>query len=81
VKCLVYIFEDWEIFERYGTEQQNLYQLLFEGEKIVIKVVAGDVGFHKEFDNPKDPLLIRIIVFCKYFAKLKKDINIYNFFR
>jgi hypothetical protein len=81
VKCLVYIFEDWEIFEKFGTEQQNVYKILVEDDKIVIKVVAGNVGFQGEFRNPKDPLLIRIIVFCKYFAQLEKDVNIYDFFR
>ena len=81
MKCLVYLFEDWKIIEEYGTEQQRIYQILIEGEKTVIKVAAGDVGFQNEFDNPNDPLLNRIKKFCKDFVKLEKDIKVDNFFR
>ena len=80
---MVYLFTDWENMEVYGTEQLQIIQVLAaEEEKTVIRVVAGEVGFQKEFDDPKDPLISRIIEFCENekFVKLDKRENIDGFF-
>jgi len=74
---LVYLFTDWENMEVYGTEQLQIIQVLTaEEEKTVISVVAGDVGFQKEFDDPKDSLINRIIKFCKSLSYIKLANNI-----
>ena len=69
--------------EAYGTELQRIYQILAAvEEKTVISVIAGEIGFQKEFDDPKDPLIRRIIKFCEKqeFVKLDKRENIDSFF-
>ncbi|MFH1327826.1 MAG: hypothetical protein ABIH76_03115 [Candidatus Bathyarchaeota archaeon] len=78
---MVYLVEDWKAMEVYGTEEQRIIQILAEEEKTVIKVVAGEIGFKKEFDDPKDPLINRIIEFCKdeHFVKLDKCEKVDNF--
>ena len=81
---MVRIVEDWEIMEEYGTEQQTIYQILAaEEEKTIVRVAAGRIGFKKEFDNPKDPLINRIIEFCKSlsYVKLDNDIEVDHFFK
>ena len=81
---MVYIVEDWEIMEEYGTEQQTIYQILAaEEEKTVVRVAAGRIGFKKEFDDPKDPLISHIIKFCKSksYVKLANTIEADHFFK
>jgi hypothetical protein len=81
---LVHIVEDWEIMEQYGSEPQTVYQILAaEEEKTVVRVAAGRIGFKKEFDDPKDPLISRIIEFCQdgHFVKLDKCEKVDNFFK
>jgi hypothetical protein len=81
VKYLVYLVKDWKNMEKYGTEPQQIIQVLAEEQKTVIRVVAGEVGFQKEFDNPKDALISRIIKFCeKDFIKLEKREEVDSFF-
>ena len=70
--------------EQYGTEQQQIYHILAaEEEKTVIRVVAGEVGFQKEFDDPEDPLISRIIKFCetRNFVNLDKREKVDSFFK
>jgi len=84
VNLLVYLVDDWKIMEQYGTEPQTVYQILAaEEEKTVVRVAAGRIGFKKEFDNPKDPLISRIIKFCKTenYVKLDKSVKVDNFFK
>ena len=81
---MVRIVEDWETMEEHGTEQQTIYQVLeAEEEKTVVNVLAGRIGFKKVFDNPKDPLIQRIIKFCKsqYFVKFSQSVNPDQFFK
>ena len=69
--------------EQYGTEPQTVYQIFAaEEEKTVVRVAAGRIGFKKEFDNPKDPLIKRIIKFCKSqsYVKLADNIEADHFF-
>ena len=70
--------------EVYGTEQQKIFQILAAvEEKTVISVIAGEIGFQKEFEDPKDPLINRILEFCKTkdFVKLGKSIKMDTFFK
>lgn len=68
--------------ETYGTEEQRIYQIIAEEEKTVVKVVAGEIGFKKEFTDTKDPLISRIVEFCedRDFVKLDKSVKVDNFF-
>ena len=70
--------------EIYGTEPVKIFQVSAAlEEKTVIRVVAGDVGFEKEFEDPNDPLIGRIIKFCEdtEFINLDKKENVENFFK
>ena len=81
---MVYLVEDWEIMEEYGTEQQTIYQIFAaEEEKTIVRVAAGRIGFKKEFDDPKDPLINHVIKFCKSlsYVKLDNDIEADHFFK
>jgi hypothetical protein len=80
---LVYLVEDWNAMEAYGTEEQRIYQVSAEEQKTVVKVVAGEIGFQKEFNDPRDPLIRRIIKFCEdgHFVKLDKSVKVDNFFK
>jgi len=81
---LVYLVEDWKIMEQYGVEPQTVYQILAaEEEKTVIRVAAGRIGFRKEFDDPKDPLINRIIKFCisENYVKLDQNVECDQFFK
>ena len=68
--------------EVYGTQEQRIYQINAEEQKTVVKVVAGEIGFKKEFADPKDPLIRRIIDFCEdgHFVKLDKSVKVDKFF-
>ena len=68
--------------EVYGTEEQRIYQILAEEEKTIVKVVAGEIGFRKEFADTKDPLIGRIVEFCedRDFVKLDKSVKVDHFF-
>ena len=69
--------------EEYGTEPQTVYQIFAaEEEKTVVRVVAGRIGFQKEFDNPKDQLINRIIEFCRSqnYVKFNQNVNADLFF-
>lgn len=81
---MVYIVEDWKIIEEYGTEQQTIYQILaVKEEKTIVRVAAGRIGFKKEFDDPKDPLINRILKFCKSesYIKLANNVEADHFFK
>ena len=81
---MVYLVEDWEIMEEYGTEPQTVYQIFAaEEEKTIVRVAAGRICFKKEFDDPTDPLISRIIKFCKSksYVKLTNTIEADHFFK
>lgn len=70
--------------EIYGTEPPKIYQVeAAEEEKTAIRVVAGEVGYENEFENPNDPLMRRIIKFCEdaKFTELDKKKNVESFFK
>jgi hypothetical protein len=62
---LVNIVEDWDVIEEYAGEKMGFYQLLANDGKFEIRVQTGRVGFKREFENGNDPLLTKILDFCR----------------
>jgi hypothetical protein len=62
---LVNIVEDWDVIEEYAGEKIGFYQLLANDGMFEIRVQTGRVGFKREFDNGNDPLLTKILDFCR----------------
>lgn len=62
---LVNIIEDWGVLEEYAGEKLGFYQLLSNDGIIEIRVQTGRIGFKREFEKGDDPLLTKILDFCK----------------
>lgn len=62
---MVNIIEDWDVLAEYAGEKLGFYQLLSNDGIIEIRVQTGRIGFKREFENGKDPLLSKILDFCK----------------
>ena len=62
---LVNIIEDWDVLEEYAGEKLGFYQLLATDGMFEIRVQTGRVGFKREFENGDDPLLNKILDFCR----------------
>ena len=62
---MVNLVEDWDVLEEYAGEKLGLYQILANDGEIEIRVSTGKLGFRKTFENGNDPLLTRILTFCK----------------
>ena len=80
---MVNIIEDWEVLEENAGDKQGLYQVLGDGEAVEIRVAIGRLGFKKEFENKGDPLLSRILAFCKFrkFIKVSENVRDEFFFK
>jgi hypothetical protein len=61
----VNIIEDWDVLEEYAGEKLGFYQLLATDGMFEIRVQTGKVGFKREFENGNDPLLTKILDFCR----------------
>lgn len=68
---MVNIIEDWDVLEEYAGEKLGFYQLLATDGMFEIRVQTGRVGFKKEFDNGNDPLLAKILDFCRKHRYIK----------
>ncbi len=62
---LVNLIEDWDVLEEYAGEKLGFYQLLATDGMFEIRVQTGRVGFKREFENGNDPLLNKILDFCR----------------
>ncbi len=62
---MVNIVEDWDVIEEYAGEKIGFYQLLANDGMFEIRVQTGRVGFKREFENGNDPLLTKILDFCR----------------
>ena len=62
---MVIIVEDWDVIEEYAGEKLGFYQLLGSDKMFEIRVQTGRVGFKREFENGDDPLLAKILDFCR----------------
>jgi len=80
---LVNLVEEWEVLEEYAGDKQGFYQVLSDGEAIEIRVAISRIGFRKEFENKSDPLLNRIIAFCKSrrFIRVSENVRDEFFFK
>ena len=80
---MVNLVEEWEVLEEYAGDKQGFYQVLGDGEAVEIRVAIGRLGFNKEFENKSDPLLSRILVFCKSrkFIRVSENVRDEFFFK
>ena len=62
---VVNIIEDWDVLAEYAGEKLGFYQLLSNDGIIEIRVQTGRIGFKREFESSSDPLLNKIMDFCK----------------
>jgi len=62
---MVNIVEDWDVIEEYAGEKMGFYQLLASDGMFEIRVQTGRVGFKREFENGNNPLLTKILDFCR----------------
>ncbi len=62
---MVNIIEDWDILEEYAGEKLGFYQYMENDKIFEIRVQTGRVGFKREFENREDPLLNKILAFCR----------------
>lgn len=62
---MVNLIEDWEVLEEYAGEKLGFYQILGADGTIEIRVQTGRIGYKKEFENGNDPLIVKILDFCK----------------
>jgi hypothetical protein len=80
---LVNLVEDWEVLEDYAGDKQGLYQVLYGAKGVEIRVAVGRLGFKKEFESAKDPLLNSILSFCnsQKYIKISENIREEYFFK
>lgn len=62
---MVNLIEDWDVLEEYAGEKLGFYQLLGSDVTFEIRVQTGRLGFRKEFEKADDPLLNKILDFCR----------------
>jgi hypothetical protein len=62
---VVNIIEDWDVLAEYAGEKLGFYQLLSNDGIIEIRVQTGRIGFKRDFESSSDPLLNKIMDFCK----------------
>jgi hypothetical protein len=53
------------VIEEYAGEKLGFYQLLASDGMFEVRVQTGRVGFKSEFENGNDPLLTKILDFCR----------------
>jgi hypothetical protein len=80
---LVNIIEDWEVLEEYAGEKLGFYQILDADGTFEVRVTTGKLGFRQEFEKADDPLLTRILSFCKKrkFIRISETIRDEQFFK
>ena len=80
---MVNLVEDWEILKDYSGDKMGFYQIIGNDEPVEIRVTVGRVGFKKEFESMKDPLLNSILAFCKLreYIKVHESIRDEYFFK
>ena len=80
---MVIIVEDWDVIEEYAGEKLGFYQLLASDGMFEIRVQTGRVGFKREFENANDPLLSKILDFCRKqrYIQVSKKLRDEEFFK
>ncbi len=62
---MINIIEDWNVLVECAGEKFGFYHYQIDGGCIDLSVKNGNIGFRKEFENVNDPLLKKIMAFCK----------------
>ena len=80
---MVNLVEDWEVLEEYTGDKLGFYQILYGAKGIEIRIAIGRLGFKKEFESAKDPLLNRILSFCnsQRYVKISENVRDEFFFK
>ena len=81
---MVNLVDDWEVLEEYAeNHKRGFYQALCDAKSVEIRVFVGGLGFKKGFENADDPLLNRILAFCKSqkYIKISENIRDEYFFK
>jgi hypothetical protein len=80
---LVKIVDDWDALVRYARDKEGFYQILGGPDAPEIRVLAGKVGFIREFKCRDDPLLNAILEFCrsKSYIKVSESVMEEFFFK
>jgi len=73
---LVNLVEDWKILKNYAGDKLGYYQILYGAKGVEIRVAVGRLGFKKEFESAKDPLLNSILSFCNSQGYIKVSENV-----
>ena len=73
---MVNLVEDWKVLEDYAGDKLGYYQILYGAKGVEIRVNVGRLGFKKEFESAKDPLLSSILSFCNSQEYIKVSENI-----
>lgn len=80
---MVNLIEDWDVLEEYAGEKLGFYQLLASDGAFEIRVQTGRVGFKREFEKGDDPLLGKILDFCRKhrYIRVNETVRDEQFFR
>ena len=80
---MVNIIEDWDVLAEYAGEKLGFYQILAVDGTIEIRVQTGRIGYKKEFENGNDPLLNKILDFCKKhrYIQIRENMRDEQFFK
>jgi len=80
---LVNLIEDWDVLEEYAGEKLGFYQLLESDGNFEIRVQTGRIGFKREFEKGDDPLLNKILDFCRKhrYIRVSEHLRDEEFFR
>ena len=80
---MVNLVEDWEVLEEYAGDKLGFYQILYGAKGIEIRIAIRRLGFKKEFESAKDPLLNRILSFCnsQRYVKISENVRDEFFFK
>jgi hypothetical protein len=73
---LVDLVEDWKVLKNYAGDKLGYYQILYGAKGVEIRVTVGRLGFKKEFESSKDPLLNSILSFCNSQKYIKVSENV-----
>lgn len=82
-KELVNIVEDWAVLEEYAGEKLGFYQLMGIDGRFEIRVQTGRIGFIREFEKTEDPLLDKILEFCRRhrYIQISENVRDQDFFK
>jgi len=80
---VVNLIEDWDVLEEYAGEKLGFYQLLANDGTLEIRVQTGRLGLRKEFEKADDPLLSKILDFCRKrrYIRISENLRDEEFFK